>query len=332
MSLLYGRVIGQEKDRYRIDFESGVKLWAVVRGRLLHEAQQSTDLPVVGDVVGCILSGEELAVIEKLGPRRSLLTRKSAAEKGIQAIAANVDFVLIATSLNQDFNRGRLDRYLTLAWDSGAQPVLVLTKRDLDPAWQAQVVEIESQYPGIPVHAVEAGGNLSALAGYLADGKTSVVVGSSGVGKSTLINGLVGEEVLKTGEIREDDDKGKHTTTSRSMWRAQGGWVIDTPGLRELQMLGHEEGLGSAFQDVTDLAGLCKFGNCAHQTEPGCAIQRALEDGALEGERWESYLKLERELAWQRRKHDPEAASEERSKWKRIHKEQRRVRRDRGSD
>jgi ribosome biogenesis GTPase len=332
MSLLFGRIIGHEKDRYRIDFENGVQLAAVLRGRLLHEALHSTDLPVVGDVVGCILSGEELAVIESIEPRRSLLTRKGAAEKGIQAIAANVDYVLIATSLNQDFNRVRLDRYLTLAWDSGALPVFILTKRDLDPEWERRAAEMEAMFPGVSVHAVEAGGDLSALASFVSEGKVSVVVGSSGVGKSTLINGLLGREILKTGGIRGDDDKGRHTTTSRSMWRAGSGWVIDTPGLRELQMLGHEEGLDAAFQDIADIASLCKFGNCRHREEPGCAILRALDEGSLERERWESFLKLERELAWQRRKHDPEAAAEERAKWKRIHRDQRRVRRFQDED
>ncbi len=332
MSTFSGRVIGQEKDRYRVLFESNIQTWAVVRGRLLHEAVSPIDLPVVGDIVRCAAAGEELAVIERVESRRSLLTRKGAAEKGLQAIAANVDFVLIASSLNQDLNRNRLDRYLTLAWDSGAQPVLVLTKSDLDPDWASARARVQLDFPGLPVHAVRAGGDLSELARYLEDDRVAVVVGSSGVGKSTLINGLIGKEVLKTSEIREDDDKGRHTTTSRSMWRAGAGWLIDTPGVRELQLLGHEDGLSSAFHDVAELALRCRFGNCRHETEPACAIRAALKSGVLARERWENFLKLERELAWQRRKHDPGAASEERAKWKRIHKEQRRARRERGDE
>ncbi len=332
MSLLLGRVIGQEKARYRIELESGVQLPAIIRGKLLHEAKDSTELPVVGDIVSCRMSSNELAIIDGVEPRKSLLTRKGAGEKGAQAIASNVDFVLIATSLNQDFNRGRLDRYLTLAWDSGAKPILILTKRDLAPDWETRVTELKAQYPEIPVHAVEAGGDLSELTQFFADGKIAVVVGSSGVGKSTLNNGLIGREVLDTGAIRENDDKGRHTTTSRSMWRALGGWVIDTPGLRELQMLDHEEGLESAFPEVAELLLRCKFGNCVHKTEPGCAIQGALKEGTLATQRWESYQKPELEMSFQKRKQVPAAAAEQRAKWKSINKEQKRARRDRGNN
>ncbi len=300
MSMLKGRIIAHEKDRYRIMVEDQ-EISAVTRGKFQHEAVDATDYPVIGDIVEYSMTSET-AVIERIEPRRTLLKRKGADRKGVQPIAANIDYVFIATSLNMDLNRSRMDRYLTLVRDSGAQPVIVLTKSDLKPEVDDLKAQVAIWFPGVDVRAIGLGGNFDELKSYLIDDASAVVVGSSGVGKSTLINALIGSNKLKTSEIREGDDKGRHTTTARSMHRAHEGWLIDTPGIRELQMLDHEEGLQEAFEDIQTLAETCKFGNCGHVSEPGCAIKRAIESGALARERWDSFLKLQREIAAQARK------------------------------
>jgi len=277
-----------------------------VRGRLVHEAADPSLLPVIGDRVRCFMgSADSNSAIEEVLPRRSLLVRVAAGSVGIQALAANVDYVLITSSLNQDLNYNRLDRYLTMAFDSGAQPVVVLTKKDLNPDWQKTLHECRAHAKGVTVLAVSADQDESwlPLADYVSRDKVAVLVGSSGVGKSTLINRLLGYEALNTGGIRKDDDKGRHTTTARSMWRSQAqGWIIDTPGMRELQLLDNEEGLSLAFPDIEGLFLNCRFQDCGHQSEPSCAVKEALQSGALAVERWESYGKLQREIELQKRK------------------------------
>lgn len=303
MSFDNGLVIGQEKNLFRLQIGERQVL-ATIRGRLFHEATSVVQLPTVGDLVRGELAGDA-AVIEEVLPRRSFLARQAAGGRTPQALAANVDFVLIATSLNQDLNFKRLDRYFTLAFDSGSQPVLVLTKKDLNPNWPALKAECELHAPGVTVVAISTLEDQSwaQLTPMVSDGKVAVVLGSSGVGKSTLSNRLLGSEVLDTGGIRLDDDKGRHTTTARSMWLTKtGGWIIDTPGMRELQLLDNEAGLARAFEDVEELFGRCKFGNCGHSNEPGCAVKAALEDGSLPLERWESYGKLQKEIAFQKKK------------------------------
>ncbi len=303
MSFDKGLVIGQEKKMFRVQIGDQV-VNASVRGRLFHEAKSVLELPAVGDHVRGVLSGDS-AVIEEVLPRRSFLARQAAGGRVPQALAANVDFVLIASSLNQDLNYKRLDRYLTLSFDSGAQPVVVLTKSDLNPAWPAIKEECERHAPGVLVVVVstQADQSWAQLTPMVSADKVAVLLGSSGVGKSTLTNHLLGTEQAYTGGIRLDDDKGRHTTTSRSMWRTQtGGWIIDTPGMRELQLLDNDDGLARTFEDVEELFGRCKFGNCGHGNEPGCAVKAALNDGSLPVERWESYGKLQREIALQKKK------------------------------
>ena len=236
---------------------------------------------------------------------QKFLARKGAGAVGIQALAANVDFVLIVSSVNQDLNYNRLDRYLTLAFDSGAVPVVVLTKRDLNPDWARIRDEVVAHAPTVKVIAVSADVEESwlPLAEFVAKDKVAVLLGSSGVGKSTLTNRLLGFEALDTGGIRKDDDKGRHTTTARSMWRTKSlGWIIDTPGMRELQLLDNEEGLSRAFSDVEDLFSGCRFSDCRHDKEPGCAVKRAIASGTLAQERWDNYEKLQREVEFQKRK------------------------------
>ena len=224
------------------------------------------------------------------------------------------------SSLNEDLSIRRLERYLTLAWESGARPVLVLTKADLSDDVPAAVAAVESVAFGAPVHAISnvTGEGLDEVRAYLQPGITAALLGSSGVGKSTLVNRLAGEELLETREIR-DDGRGRHTTTRRELVQLPGGGlVIDTPGMREVQLWIADDGLEEAFEDVTELFGKCRFSDCAHQSEPGCAVKEALANGTLPPERWDSYLKLQRELARLERRLDGRAAAAERKRWKAL--------------
>ena len=294
-----GRVSIQHRGAYDVLTEQG-ELRCEVPRRLVHEATTTADLPAVGDwVVVAPRAGETSGTITALLPRRTKFSRKTAwqaAEE--QVLAANVDVAFLVTSLNEDLNLRRLERYLILAWESGARPVIVLTKADLHPAPELAVAEVETIAGGVPVYAIStvSGTGLELVRSELGAGLTAVLLGSSGVGKSTLVNTLAGEELLATQEIR-DDGKGRHTTTRRELVQLPGGaLVIDTPGIRELQLWIADDGIGEAFEDVTELFAHCKFSDCAHDREPGCAVQAALESGALAAERWESYEKLQGEL------------------------------------
>ena len=232
-------------------------------------------------------------------PRRTLFTRR---EPGPiprdQAVAANFDYVFIMQSLNLDFNPKRLERYLTLSWQSGATPVILLTKADLVEDYWNYLTEVERVATGVNTHVVSAktGQGLPRLNAYLQPGKTVVFLGSSGVGKSSLVNALAGKQIMAVSEIREDDSKGRHTTTHRQLLMLPNGtMVIDTPGMRELGMWEVDQGLGDAFADVEKFMGKCRFSDCRHQREPGCAIRAALEAGELDSGRWESYKKLKEE-------------------------------------
>jgi ribosome biogenesis GTPase len=258
------------------------------------------ELPAVGDWVAARpLAGERKAVIEAVLPRRSAFTRKEAWRRSVeQVIVANVDTVLLMSAFGHDLNPRRLERYLVAAWESGSEPAIVLNKADVEPDHVSAVVSVEAIAFGIPVHVVSAvtGQGLEQLAPYVRRGRTVAVLGSSGVGKSTLVNRLAGGEVLATRELRADG-RGRHTTTHRELVPLPaGGLLLDTPGMRELQPWAGEESLGEAFQDVTSLAAECRFADCAHEHEPGCAVRAALAAGSLPAERWESYRKLQREL------------------------------------
>jgi ribosome biogenesis GTPase len=288
-------------------------------GRLVHEAAGSGELPAVGDWVALAPRLEEgTGTIQAVLPRRTKFSRKAAWQATQeQVLAANIDVVFLVTSLNEDLNLRRLERYLTLAWESGAQPVIVLTKVDLADDVAAKVLEVESVALGVPVHAISSltGDGLDLVRSHLAPGKTIALLGSSGVGKSTLVNTLAGAELLAVQEIREDG-RGRHTTTHRELIvLPEGGIVVDTPGMRELQLWEAPEGISDAFDDVETIAVGCRFNDCAHGTEPGCAIRAALEDGTLAQERWDSYEKLERELAHLERKVDKRLQSTEKKRW-----------------
>ncbi|MEX0682019.1 MAG: ribosome small subunit-dependent GTPase A [Dehalococcoidia bacterium] len=297
---------------------------AVIPGRMLHESRGRDDLPAVGDwVLARPLPGEPRAVVERLLTRRSSLSRKAAGERtDEQIMAANVDLVIVVASLNSELNLRRLERYLAVTWESGARPVLVLNKSDLCAAHDELSRRVELIAPGVEVIQTSAvtGDGVEAVRALLSRGVTAVFVGSSGVGKSSIINRLLDREAQVVSHIRADD-KGRHTTTARQMLVVpDGGVIIDTPGLRELQLWDAGEGLGQVFAEVEELVQQCAFNDCGHRAEPGCAVQAALEAGALDLGRWESYRKLQREQIFIESKKDNRLRIEQTKKWKQIHK------------
>ena len=299
------------------------ELRAELAGRLRHDEEH----PAVGDWLAVAARPDEgRATINAILPRRSAFVRKVAwAETKPQVVAANVDVVFVVCGLDLNYNIRRIERFLTLAWESGAQPVVLLTKADLCDDVEAYVLEVESVALGVPVHAVSAphGDGVETVRSYIPHGKTAALLGSSGVGKSTLVNALVGEEVLATNEVREDG-RGRHTTSHRELVPLpEGGVVLDTPGMRELQLWDAASGLDSAFQDLDALAGECRFSDCAHGREPGCAVRAALASGTLDVERFESWRKLQRELERLARKQDARARSDARKERARFARAQR---------
>jgi ribosome biogenesis GTPase len=267
------------------------------------------------------------ALIQALMPRKSAFARRAAGGVGVQIVAANVDIAFLVAALNNDLNPRRLERYLVAARDSGAAPVIVLSKSDLSSDLERErqtVVEIAAGAAVVTLSVLNGEG-LDELDRWLQPGVTAALLGSSGAGKSTLLNALAGEERMSTGAVREADDRGRHTTTHRELFRLPGGaLLIDTPGMRELGLVADDDAaLDQSFADITTLIPACKFSDCTHLTEPGCAILAALADKSLSPERWQSYLKLQRELAFVVRKDDPAAEAANRTRWKQIHKTQR---------
>jgi ribosome biogenesis GTPase / thiamine phosphate phosphatase len=303
-------------------------LTARVSGKLRHQANSKDELPAVGDWVALRpAGGDGDAIIEALLPRFSAFVRKVAGfETEAQVVAANIDVVFVLASVENEPNLRSIERYLTVAWQSGSVPVVVLTKSDVSEDVAGALEAVEGVAPGVAVHAVSAfsGDGLNDLAGHLGPGRTIALLGPSGAGKSTLVNALTGAQLMKVQEVRDYDGKGRHTTTHRELVPLQsGGALIDTPGMRELQLWDSDEGIESTFQDITELASRCKFHDCAHDGEPGCAVKEALQEGALPAERFASFRKQQRELAAIARKKDKRLASLETKKWKKIHREAR---------
>jgi len=263
-------------------------------------------------------------MIHAILPRRSKFSRKVAGIKTEeQVVAANVDTLFLVSGLDGDFNPRRIERYLTAAWDSGARPVVILNKLDRCADPDRCLLEAQAVAMGVPVHRVSAltGTGCEALREYLRPGETVSLLGSSGVGKSTLANALLGSERQRTRDVRDDDSRGRHTTTTRELLRLPGGAIlIDTPGIRALEVTGAADGLADAFAEIAEAAEGCRFRDCRHEGEPGCAVDAAVADGRLAPERLAAYRKLEREAAYATRAVDPLARAEERKKWKAIHK------------
>jgi len=322
-ALIPARVVEEFRGIYRVR-SAREEYAAKIAGRIHYLAQARKDFPAVGDWVTIAPRKEDQARIECILPRKTKLSRKVAGrELNEQIVAANVDTVFVVSSLDREFNLRRIERYLTLVWDSGATPVVLLNKADLCVEAGAQAREVENIAPGIPVLLLSAlqQEGVESVRNQICRGQTAAFVGSSGVGKSTIINALSGATSLRVQPVREDDDRGRHTTTSRQMiFLPGGGIVIDTPGMRELQLWDSEEGLFRAFEDISTLAENCKFRNCAHGGEPGCAVEAAILQCRLVPERLENYRKLQAELRFQERKTDPEMARQEKERWKKIHK------------
>jgi ribosome biogenesis GTPase / thiamine phosphate phosphatase len=333
--LMPGRVAVEHRGALILYGPDG-ETWADVPGRLRHRAESSADLPAVGDWVAYRPSaGAGRAAVAAVLPRRTAFVRKTAGFESVgQVVAANIDVVLCVTAIVDDLSAQRLERYLTLAWESGAEPVCVLTKADLSADAEAAAALVSSVTFGVPVHIVSAvtGDGVDGLAALLTEGRTAALVGSSGVGKSTLVNRLCGRDRQATAEVREDG-RGRHTTTRRELvLLPSGGCLIDTPGMRELTLWDAQEGLGQAFEDVEELAAACRFSDCGHRTEPGCAVRTAIAAGTLPAGRLESFRQLERELRYLETRHDARARSEQGKRWRALSKEQRaRTRQERRS-
>ncbi len=319
---LPARVTAQHRDRWGLVTARGEGV-AQVSGRFAFDAVEG-GFPVVGDWVAVDEAG---ATIHAVAPRTGVLKRRAAGTGGgQQVLAAHVDTTLLTMSLNEDLNPRRLERYLVAAKDGDVAAVIVLTKADLCADVDAALAGLAAVAGDTPLVAVCARveGGLDPLAPFLSPGRTSVLLGSSGVGKSTLLNRLLGQEAMATAAIREGDAKGRHTTRHRELFRLpNGALLIDTPGLREFGMAAEGEALDSSFAELIALFEECRFGDCTHNGEPGCAVQAAIDSGALAQARWANYQTLQREQGLEQTRGDPQAQAAKRARWKKINKAQR---------
>lgn len=301
------RILAVHKERYEAICPNG-ECHARLPGSYLYTARQAEDIPTVGDYVYLEYNPAGDSRIRGVLPRYSIFARMDSWGKGTefagtvheQLVAANFHYVFIMTSLNHDFNAGRLERYASAAWQTGATPVILLTKADLSDTQDQALAQCRAIAPGVAAVAISAhtGQGMEQLEPYLTPGKTAVLLGSSGVGKSSLVNALMGRETMAVSAIREDDSRGRHTTTHRQIiMLPQGAMLIDSPGMRELGVWAAGDGIASAFEDIEALARQCRFADCRHGVEPGCAVRQALESGELSAQRWRGYENILRENA-----------------------------------
>lgn len=327
-----GRITVQHRDSYLVITDEG-ELRSKISGRLMHEAEEAGH-PAVGDWVALAPNvAEGTATIHAVLPRRTAFVRRGAIDSshGMQVIAANIDVAFVVTSLNADLNARRIERYMAAAWQSGAWPVVVLTKSDLAGDGAAEVAEIEALAPDCDVIAVSAknGVGLQAVLAQLPPGETGVLIGSSGVGKSTLVNALLGHDLMATQDIRDGGDQGRHTTSHRQLILLPGGGLIlDTPGFREVGLVDADEGVSVVFDDIETLIQTCRFNDCSHEHEPGCAVVASLNTGTLDRDRWDNFCKLTTELAATEAKAEQVAKADERRRMVARQKDYRSSKRD----
>ncbi|NEQ47742.1 MAG: ribosome small subunit-dependent GTPase A [Leptolyngbya sp. SIOISBB] len=317
---MVARVVSEQRGAYQVQTATAA-LTAQITGQFRHRAADPSMLPAVGDWVAIELHrGHTLATIHQILPRTSQFVRKAAGTLTVgQVVAANVDTVFLMSGLDGDFNLRRIERYLVTAWDSGAKPVIVLNKADLCEDLEGVVAQVEAIAAGVPIHTISAaiGQGLAVLDAYLQPGKTVALIGSSGVGKSTLTNYLLGHQHQAIQAVRDDDSRGRHTTSHRQLLPLpSGALLIDTPGMRELQLWQTGTGLQETFTDIVDLAEDCKFSDCQHAQEPGCAVQAAIAMGQLSAKRLQSYQKLQREQQWIEHRQDSQVRANSKRRWK----------------
>lgn len=319
MSMI-GRVIEEHKTNYMISSE-GTEYTGVVRGKF-HNAPGERTFPKVGDFVECVKTSDDQVVIEKVLPRKTEIARKAIARNARQVMVANVDVVFVVMGLDGDFNLRRLERYLLLTKQSGIETIIVLNKKDLVTNPGEYLEQVKTISPDISAYAVsaETGENMEVFTQHISEDTVSVLLGSSGAGKSTITNWLLEKNQQETNTVREDDSKGRHTTTHRQMFKLpQGGFLIDTPGMRELGLSGDEESEANVFTDIEELKLQCEFTDCDHEKSVGCAVQEAVKSGELDEKRFKSYLKLQREREYMESKNNRESAHERNQKTRKIH-------------
>ncbi len=325
----FARVITEHKERYITAAEIG-ELQSEVTGKLLYSSESSAELPKVGDWVAVITYEDEMkAIIHDLLPRKSVFGRKVSGKKiQEQVIASNIDLLFVVQSLDANYSHRRLERYLTMAFEGNMEPIVILNKSDICPDAKIKLNELKNIFPEIKCFAVSAqtGDGINFVKELLSEGKTCALVGSSGVGKSSIINSILGYDRQKVNDVRLVDSKGKHTTTTRELiLTPDGGIIIDTPGMREFQLWTADDGLESVFPEIDELSSGCRFKDCSHIHESGCAVLNALQSGELSRERYDSYLKLRKEAEWIKRKTDPEEMKKHEQKWKKIHSQYRKL-------
>jgi ribosome biogenesis GTPase len=319
--LILARVAFSHRDQYRLLTETG-EVSAEPSGSLWYRSQTAAAMPVVGDWVAARLAAPDYAIVEAVLPRLTCFSRRAAGRReDEQPIAANIDLVFLVCGLDGDFNVRRIERYLALGAESGAASVVVLNKSDLCPDLDASLAAVHAVAGASPVVAISARQNAEPLLPFLGPGRTVALLGSSGTGKSTIVNRLLGEERLRTNEVRESDSRGRHTTTHRELAALPcGGAIIDTPGMRELQLWAGAESVDRTFDEIAALAGNCRFRDCTHSGEPDCAVAAALESGDLASDRWQSYRKLQGEARRHQRMTDVQEAQAYKRWLKRVHK------------